>query len=105
MVFGSIFCQNSSCNSEKSLTLILAFFFKLGTHIGGLALLTTGIDHLQLMESIEKPQMDKYKNIMNDWNYNASCVLTSLLVWEYQVLDFCCTDCTHIYIFHFQIQF
>jgi hypothetical protein len=29
----------------------------------------------------EKPHMDKYK-ITNDWNYDASCMLTSLPVWE-----------------------
>jgi hypothetical protein len=32
------------------------------------------------MEGREKPHTDKYKEIMNDWNYDASCVLTSLLV-------------------------
>jgi hypothetical protein len=36
------------------------------------------------MGSREKPRMDKYKEITNDWNYDASCTLTSLPVW---VLD------------------
>jgi hypothetical protein len=26
--------------------------------------------------------MDKYKEITNDWNYDASCTLTSHLVWD-----------------------
>jgi hypothetical protein len=34
------------------------------------------------MEGIEKPHTDKYKEIMNDWNYDASCMLTSFLVWD-----------------------
>jgi hypothetical protein len=34
------------------------------------------------MEGTEKQHMDKYKEIMNDWNYDANCKLTSLLVWD-----------------------
>jgi hypothetical protein len=34
------------------------------------------------MEDTEKPHTDKYKEIMNDWNYYTSCALTSLLVWD-----------------------
>jgi hypothetical protein len=34
------------------------------------------------MEDIEKPHMDKYKEITNDYNYDASCMLTSLPVWD-----------------------
>jgi hypothetical protein len=34
------------------------------------------------MEGIEKPYADKYKEITNDWNYDASCTLTSLPVWD-----------------------
>jgi hypothetical protein len=34
------------------------------------------------MEDIEKPHTDKYKDITNDWNYDASCTLTSLPVWD-----------------------
>jgi hypothetical protein len=30
------------------------------------------------MEGREKPDMDKYKEIPNDWNYDASCTLASL---------------------------
>jgi hypothetical protein len=26
--------------------------------------------------------MDKYKEITNDWDYDASCMLTSLPVWD-----------------------
>jgi hypothetical protein len=32
------------------------------------------------MEGTEKPHMDEYKEVMNDWDYGASCTLTSLLV-------------------------
>jgi hypothetical protein len=32
------------------------------------------------MEGREKPNMDKYKEITNDWIYDTSCMLTSLLV-------------------------
>jgi hypothetical protein len=34
------------------------------------------------MEGTEKPHTDKYKEIRNDWNYNASCMLSLLPVWE-----------------------
>jgi hypothetical protein len=34
------------------------------------------------MEGIEKPHTDKYKEITNNWNYDASCTLTSLPVWD-----------------------
>jgi hypothetical protein len=34
------------------------------------------------MESKEKPHTGKYKKITNDWNYNASCMLTSFLVGD-----------------------
>jgi hypothetical protein len=34
------------------------------------------------MESRENPHMVKYKAITNDWNYDASCTLTSLTVWD-----------------------
>jgi hypothetical protein len=33
-------------------------------------------ESLYLIEGIEKPHMDKYKEITNDWNYDASCTLT-----------------------------
>jgi hypothetical protein len=34
------------------------------------------------MEGIEKPHTDKFKDITNNWNYDASCTLTSLPVWD-----------------------
>jgi hypothetical protein len=34
------------------------------------------------MEGREKPHMVKYKEIMNYWNYDASCMLTSLPVLD-----------------------
>jgi hypothetical protein len=36
------------------------------------------------MEGIEKPHMDKYKEITNDWNYDASYMLTSLPFWDFE---------------------
>jgi hypothetical protein len=36
------------------------------------------------MEGIEKPHADKYKEITNNWNYDASCTLTSLPVWDFE---------------------
>jgi hypothetical protein len=32
------------------------------------------------MKGREKPHVYKYKEIMNNWNYDASCMLTSLPV-------------------------
>jgi hypothetical protein len=34
------------------------------------------------MEGREKPHTGKYTEITNDWNYDASCTLTSLPVWD-----------------------
>jgi hypothetical protein len=34
------------------------------------------------MEGIEKPHTDKYKEITNNWNYDTSCTLTSIPVWD-----------------------
>jgi hypothetical protein len=34
------------------------------------------------MGGTEKSHMDRYKEITNDWNYDASCTLTSLPVWD-----------------------
>jgi hypothetical protein len=34
------------------------------------------------MEGIEKPHTDKYKEITNNWNYDARCTLTSLPVQD-----------------------
>jgi hypothetical protein len=34
------------------------------------------------MEGIEKPHTNKFKEITNNWNYDASCTLTSLPVWD-----------------------
>jgi hypothetical protein len=36
------------------------------------------------MEGIENPHTDKYKEITNNWNYDAGCTLTSLPVWDLQ---------------------
>jgi hypothetical protein len=48
------------------------------------------------MEGREKPHT-KIKGDFYDWNYEASCMLTpvpELEVRKFQVLDFCCTECT-----------
>jgi hypothetical protein len=34
------------------------------------------------MEGIVKPRTDRYKEITNYWNYDASSTLTSLPVWD-----------------------
>jgi hypothetical protein len=34
------------------------------------------------MKGIEKKHTDKYKEITNDWNYDANSALTSLPVWN-----------------------
>jgi hypothetical protein len=34
------------------------------------------------MVDIENPHMDRYKEIINDLNYDVSCMLTSLVVWD-----------------------
>jgi hypothetical protein len=34
------------------------------------------------MGGTEKPHTDKYKEITNNWNYDASCTVTSLPVWD-----------------------
>jgi hypothetical protein len=34
------------------------------------------------MEGREKPHTKKYKEITNDWNYDASCMLMSLQDWD-----------------------
>jgi hypothetical protein len=34
------------------------------------------------MEGIEKPHMDKYKEITNSWNYDASRTVALLSVWD-----------------------
>jgi hypothetical protein len=36
------------------------------------------------MEGREKPDMDKYKEFVNDWNYDVSCMLTSFLVLDFE---------------------
>jgi hypothetical protein len=37
------------------------------------------------MEDTEKPHMGKYKEITNEWNYDASCMLTSLLFCDLEI--------------------
>jgi hypothetical protein len=51
------------------------------------------------MEGIDKPHTGKYKEIMNDSNYDASCTLTSLPVWDLETfkrLIFCCAECRYL---------
>lgn len=35
-----------------------------------------------LIESTEKPHTEKYKEIINEWKYDANSTLTILLVWN-----------------------
>jgi hypothetical protein len=39
------------------------------------------------MDGRGEPHLDKYKEIMNDWNYVASSSLTSLLVLDFQNIN------------------
>jgi hypothetical protein len=51
------------------------------------------------MEGREKPHVVKYKEIMNDLNYDASCTLTSLPVFDlenFKCFIFCCAECTSV---------
>jgi hypothetical protein len=54
-------------------------FFKLGRHTD-VCVSDTWMASLQLMKGREEPHTDKYKEIANDWNYDANCTLTSLPV-------------------------
>jgi hypothetical protein len=38
------------------------------------------------MEDREKPHMNKYKEIMNDWKYDTGCTLTSLPISDFENL-------------------
>jgi hypothetical protein len=55
------------------------------------------------MEGREKSRMDKYGEITNDWNYGASCPLTSLSFcdlenFKHLVFVVQCTNIISIYI-------
>lgn len=39
------------------------------------------------MGGTEKSLVDKYKNIINDWHYNASCTLISLAVLDLETFQ------------------
>jgi hypothetical protein len=78
-----------------SLTLIHVFL-QIGQKYWCLCLIDVWHESLQLMEGIDKPHTDKYKEITNNWNYDASCTLTSL-PRKFEALDFCCTECTYRY--------
>lgn len=58
------------------------------------------------MEGTEKPYTEKYKEIMNNWNYNANYMLTSLPVLNLensQCLIFV-AQCVHTCISNTQIS-
>jgi hypothetical protein len=40
------------------------------------------------MDDTEKPHKEKYQKIMNDWNYNNSCMFASLPVLDFKGLIF-----------------
>jgi hypothetical protein len=68
-------------DSDKSSTLI-PDFLQIRQTCWCLCLPDVRHKTLQLMEGIDKTQTGKYKEITNDWNYDASCTLTSLPVWD-----------------------
>jgi hypothetical protein len=68
-------------DSEKSSTLI-PDFLQIRQTCWCLCLTDVWHKSLQLMEGIDKPHTGKYKEITNDLNYDASCTLTSLTVWD-----------------------
>jgi hypothetical protein len=70
-------------DSDKSSTLI-PDFLQIGQTCWCLCLTDVRHKTLQLMEGIEKPHKGQYKEITNDWNYDASCTLTSLPVWDFE---------------------
>jgi hypothetical protein len=48
------------------------------------------------MEGIEKSHMDKYKKIMNEWNYDGIMyvyITSSLGLRKFQALGCCWTEC------------
>jgi hypothetical protein len=67
-------------DTEKSLTLI-HIFLQIRQVYWCLCLIDIWHKSL-LMEGTKKLRMDKYKEITNDQNYEASCTLTSLLDWD-----------------------
>jgi hypothetical protein len=36
------------------------------------------------MEGIDKPHTGRYKEITDNWNYDASCTVASLPVWDFE---------------------
>jgi hypothetical protein len=68
-------------DSEKSSTLI-PDFLQIRQTCWCLCLTDVRHKSLQLMEGIDKPHTSKCKEITNDSNYDASCTLTSLPVWD-----------------------
>jgi hypothetical protein len=84
-----------------SLTLIHVFL-KIRKTYWSLCLTDVWHESLYLMEGMEKPHTDIYKEIMNNWNYDASCVVTSLPVWDlenFKHLIFV-VQCTSEKVFH-----
>jgi hypothetical protein len=66
---------------EKALTSIHVFLQIRQTY-WCLCLTDAWPKSLQLIEDIEEPQTDKYKEITNDWKYDISHTLTLLPVWD-----------------------
>jgi hypothetical protein len=52
------------------------------------------------MKGGEKPHADKYKEIKIDWNYDASCTLTSLPVWDLENLKRLIFDAQRVHTIH-----
>jgi hypothetical protein len=84
IVFTFVFPSNLVTRRGKVLNIYsFMFFLKLSRHIGVYA-----FSHLAWRILIsgrqgrEKPHTDKYRKITDDWNYDVSCTLTSLPVWD-----------------------
>jgi hypothetical protein len=82
---------------RKSHAISIHVFLQIRQTYWCLCLIDIWHKSLQLMKDIEKPHMDKYKQISNNWNYDSSCTLTSLPVsstWFLLHRGYICTHCS-----------
>jgi hypothetical protein len=59
------------------------------------------------MESREEPRADIYKEITNGWNYDTSCMLTLLQVWDlgnFEHLIYVAENFEHFHVCYFKSQ-
>jgi hypothetical protein len=96
------FCQNSSHDSERSLTLI-HIFLQIRQTYWCLCLIDIWHKSLQLMEGREKQRKKMYGQIQEDyewlelWCQLYTYITSGLGLRKFQVLDFCCTECTPLF--------